>query len=259
MDFASFKSKLSAFFLHFGISISIGVLVALLVFGFWFPYPYSEISGGVDLFLLVILVDICCGPLLTFVVFNNKKPRKELIRDLGAIGVIQLAALIYGLYSVSLARPIYLVFEVDRFRVVTNVEIDQSDLAKAKAGFESLDFTGPKIIAARRPMPTDTDFMRATELAMQGIEISQRPEYWISYDEKREEVLKRAKSINDLIKKIPDKAEIINSSVKKTKFKESELKFLPLQGRNTSDWIVLINSANADVVGFAHVDGFIEP
>ena len=38
--------------------------------------------------------------------------------------MIQLAALIYGLYSVSLARPVVVAFETDRMNVVTAAEID---------------------------------------------------------------------------------------------------------------------------------------
>ena len=48
---------------------------ALLVFAVWYPYPYREISGGRDLFLLVVAVDVVLGPLITFAVFNRAKPR----------------------------------------------------------------------------------------------------------------------------------------------------------------------------------------
>ena len=69
---------------------------ALLVFGIWYPYPYREISGGRELFLLVITVDVILGPLITLAVFNRKKPRSELRRDLAIVALLQLGALGYG-------------------------------------------------------------------------------------------------------------------------------------------------------------------
>ncbi len=48
---------------------------ALLVFAVWYPYPYREISGGRELFTLVVAVDVVLGPLITFVV--RKRERKK--------------------------------------------------------------------------------------------------------------------------------------------------------------------------------------
>lgn len=248
--------KLKAFFVHLCISIALGIFAAVLVFGAWFPYPYRDISGGWHLFVLVMLVDICCGPLLTFVVFSNKKPRKALSRDLLVIGVIQLAALFYGIYTVSLARPVYLVFEVDRFRIVSVADIEIADLKAAPQALQKLSLVGPKIIAARVPKSGDEDFVQAVELGMQGIEVSFQPKYWQPYEDKKGEVLKRAKSIVDLRQKNPDKVEIISYAVKETGLMESSVGYLPLQGRTQSDWVVFIDLNSLDVVGFANVDGF---
>jgi len=63
------------------------------------------------------MVDVILGPLITLTVFNRSKPRSELVRDLTVVGLIQLAALGYGLWTVFVARPVHLVFEYDRFRV----------------------------------------------------------------------------------------------------------------------------------------------
>jgi len=51
------------------------------------------------LFLIVVTVDVILGPLITLAVFNGVKPWTELRRDLAMVGVLQLAALGYGLWS----------------------------------------------------------------------------------------------------------------------------------------------------------------
>ena len=86
------KGRLRASGIHLGISLCIALLAALLVFGLWYPYPYREISGGRALFLLMTAVDVVMGPLITLVVFNQAKRRKELVLDFTVVAVLQLAA-----------------------------------------------------------------------------------------------------------------------------------------------------------------------
>jgi hypothetical protein len=40
------------------------------------------------------------------------------------IALVQVAALAYGVYVMSLARPVVTIFEVDRMRVISAAEID---------------------------------------------------------------------------------------------------------------------------------------
>ena len=127
----NWKERLGAAGIHLGISLAIAALAALLVFGLWYPYPYREISGGRELFLLVVSVDVILGPLITLAVFNRAKPWMELRRDLAVVALIQLAALGYGLWTVSVARPVHLVFEIDRFRVVHAIDVDEAQLGQA--------------------------------------------------------------------------------------------------------------------------------
>ena len=46
------------------------------------------------------------------------------------VAVIQLAALDFGLHTVWQARPLYLVMEIDRFKVVTRPVLDEGDIAQ---------------------------------------------------------------------------------------------------------------------------------
>lgn len=118
------SEKLRASGIHLGLSVLVAALVAAMVFLVWYPYPYRLISGGRDLFLMVIAVDVIIGPLITFVVFSEKKQRRELIADFSVVIIIQLAALGYGMWTVYIARPVYLVFEYNRVVVVHAADVD---------------------------------------------------------------------------------------------------------------------------------------
>jgi hypothetical protein len=123
-----FIPAFKAMTVHFGLSLLVGAIVALLVFTIWFPYPYRELAGGRELFMLVMAVDIVCGPLLTFVLFSPTKPKKELTTDISLIAVIQILALCYGIWTVWQVRPLFLVQDADRFNIISAANIEAKDL-----------------------------------------------------------------------------------------------------------------------------------
>ena len=173
MKSTQFKNRLRASSIHLGISLLIAALAALLVFGLWYPYPYREISGGRDLFFLVVAVDVAMGPLITLAIFNRSKPRRELVMDFTLVGMLQLAALGYGLWTVFVARPVHLVFEYSRLSVVHAVDIEPELLVKAPPALQALPLTGPTLIALRPFKDTDEQF-QFTMAALGGAPLAAR-------------------------------------------------------------------------------------
>ena len=117
------KQKLGATAIHFFGSLVIFSFFTLILLFFWFPEPYFSASGGQQGIIIVALIDVVLGPILTFIVFNLKKPRQELIRDLGIIILLQLAALFYGIYTVYGQRPVAVVFWENKFFTVPAKEL----------------------------------------------------------------------------------------------------------------------------------------
>src|SRR5688572_23160036 len=93
---------------HFGISLAVAGLVYLAVRYLWYPGPLFEIAGGLELLLIIISVDVTLGPLITLIIF---KPGKWGLKfDLTVIGILQVAALIYGLHAIAESRPVFITF-----------------------------------------------------------------------------------------------------------------------------------------------------
>jgi len=88
---------------------------------------------------------VVMGPLLTLVVFDRRKPRTALVRDLTIIAVLQLAALAYGLHTVYIARPVALVYEGGRFRLVTANDVREEELPNAPQAYRTLPLNGPLV------------------------------------------------------------------------------------------------------------------
>ena len=252
------QGRLKAAGIHFGISLLIAALAALLVFFVWYPYPYSKISGGRELFFIVVAVDVIMGPLMTLAVFNLAKPRTELIRDLAIISLLQLAALGYGLWTVSAARPVHLVYEIDRFRVVHAVDIPSQLMEKAAPEFRQLPLTGPTLLSVR-DFKNNNESIEATMLALEGLQLGMRPDLWRDYGASKAQVLTHARPLAELKKRFPQSVADIDAALQKasgTKARSLEaVAYVPMIGRDLF-WTVLVDSNTTEVIAFVPIDSF---
>ena len=250
----NWKGRLHASGIHLGISLSIAALAAAVVFGLWYPYPYREISGGRSLFLLVVFVDVVMGPLITLVIFNRTKPRRELMTDFLVVGLLQLAALSYGLWTVFVARPVHLVFEYNRMAVVHAIDVDPALLSKAPKELQTLPMTGPTAIALR-PFKDSAEQMDATIAAMGGAPLPARSDLWQPYRDSVADILKEAKPVAELQTRFPSQASLIHQAIESTRKTVAQLRYLPLLSRNDA-WTVLLDAITAEPVGFIPLDSF---
>ncbi|QJY34749.1 pilus assembly protein [Diaphorobacter sp. JS3050] len=250
----SWKGRLHASCIHLGVSLSIAALAAVVVFGLWYPYPYREISGGRSLFLLVVFVDVVMGPLITLVIFNRNKPRRELMTDFLVVGLLQLAALSYGIWTVFVARPVHLVFEYNRMAVVHAIDVDLALLSKAPRELQKLPMTGPTAIALR-PFKNSAEQIDATIAAMGGAPLPARSDLWQPYRDSVVDILKEAKPVAELETRFPSQVSVIYRAVESTGKTVPQLRYLPLLGRNNA-WTVLLDAATAEPAGFIPLDSF---
>ena len=251
------QSRLLAAGVHFCISVAIAALAATLVFVVWYPYPYREISGGRELFMIVVGVDVVMGPLLTLAVFNVKKGSKVLRRDLTVIGLFQLAALAYGLWTVAVVRPVHLVFEIDRFRAVHAIEVPRDELARAPAGLGTLPLSGPTLLSVRE-FKDAKERSDTTMEALAGLPLGARPGFWQRYDQGKSQVLARARPLEELKKRFPAQVDEIDAALKSASGGSGKAKpvgYIPMVGRKTF-WTVLVDTNTAEVIAFVPIDSF---
>ncbi|MBV7430677.1 MULTISPECIES: TfpX/TfpZ family type IV pilin accessory protein [unclassified Acidovorax] len=245
-----------AFGTHLMLSALVALLVAYVVLRVWFPHPFGMLAGGLHLFWILVGVDVVCGPLLTAFLFNPAKSRRELVLDLSLVALIQLAALSYGLYSISQARPVVLAFETDRIVAVSVSQIDPADLPQAPAPFQALSWRGPVLLGTRNAIGGD-EKLKSIEMSLQGVEPSARPGWWQPYEDSRVEVQQRMKKLT-LIREQqkPSDQASIDAAVQKTGLPIDRIHYLPLTSQKSLDaWIVLLD-AEAHIVGYAPVGGF---
>lgn len=249
----SWKTRLRASAIHLSISIGVALLAALLVFGWWYPYPYREMSGGRELFTLLVAVDVVLGPLITLVIFNTSKTRRHLMMDFSVIGLLQVAALSYGLWTVFAARPVHLVFEYHRMTLVHAVDIESEVLAKAPLSLQQLPWTGPTLLSLRPLEASET--IESILQATGGIPQAAQANLWQPYEAAREQILQESRPAAQLYQRFSDQRAAIDQAVAATGQGIEHLRYLPLLARRTA-WTVLIDAQSIQPVGFLLLDSF---
>ena len=249
-------AALSASLKHLFASFLVALIGAALVFGLWYPPPYSELLGGKGLFYLLMSVDVVCGPLLTFVVYSPHKARPELRRDIGFVVILQIVAFVYGMNVAIQARPVFLAFEGDSFRVVTALDIDMSGLLAAPQELRVLSLFGPKIIGVRLSNPSDADYPESIRLSVEGLHPSFRPSRWLPYEHQKMAVVQNSRALSALIDSKPMYKDLIEQSVNALNKKIDQLGYLPLVSSKSVDWVAVVDLTNAYPVGFLPIDGW---
>ena len=106
---------------HLLISIFIGLLLSWMIFLLWYPSPLNQATGILTIFFMLLIIDVILGPFLSWLVY--KEGKKTLIFDLIVIVLLQISALSYGIYNIIQARPVWIVYSVDRFDLIRYNEI----------------------------------------------------------------------------------------------------------------------------------------
>jgi hypothetical protein len=162
--------------IHLLISTGIAAGVLALMLGVWYGPTLFRAMGGAALALILIGVDVVLGPALTLVVFRSAK--RGLKFDLAAIALFQLAALLYGCYVVSLARPAFIVFVKDQFQVATVAELEPQYLAEARyPQYRSPPWAGPELVYGDWPKDHEEQ-QKLLFAGLAGVDLQHFPRYY---------------------------------------------------------------------------------
>jgi hypothetical protein len=230
--------RVKASLVHLAISLSIASVLLAIVFFVWYPAPYRGITGVGPIFAMLFGIDVTLGPFITLIIFNPKK--KSLPFDLAFIACVQLAALAYGTYSVFIARPVYIVFNVDRFDMVLANDVEPKSAAKAQPAFRSAPITGPEVVAAH--LPTDREERNKILLAasLGGSDVPQLPEYYQPYADALADVKSRLKPLAALRQHNAKASAEDLAQLKPYEGREDKFGYVPMRGK-LDDLAVIIN------------------
>src|ERR1700722_7320857 len=126
------KFRLKAFALHLlGSFLALSSVLGAFYVG-WSHWPGWHLTEAVHVVAVLVGVDVVIGPLITLVIANERKPGRELARDIAIIVAVQLTALGYGTTALWNGRPLYYAFSVNSLQVVQASDIDPEAARQAR-------------------------------------------------------------------------------------------------------------------------------
>lgn len=248
------SKRIIASLIHLCVSLFLVLSVLTVVILLWYPRPYFDAMGVGKMLLILVCVDVTIGPLITLIIFNPAK--KTLKFDLAIIAILQLIALMYGINTVFSGRPVYVVYNVDMFTVVSAVDIPNVELVKAH--INSLPLTGPKIVGARLPVD-NKERERILYSAMRGgPDLPQMPQYYLSYEALASEVKARMLPLDVLIDHQPksianETRSLISDAVSRRGLRADEVAFVPMRAK-VQDFTVLVRRSDSSIVSILPID-----
>lgn len=250
------KNRFFAAGIHFLCSLGVVSVAAYLIFQVWLPSPFDQIASGNELFFIVFAVDLVLGPFLTLILWTPIKPKYQLQIDMVLIVFLQVSALTYGLREIYSSRPVLMVFEIDRLRVVYANDVDEQKLQLAPKEYRTLSAKGPILAAVQKLSNDDPKFLESVQKSLNGIHLAFRPEHWVTYDSQKEQILQKLRPVTDLYKRYPDRMTELKKNVDAIGVPEVELGYLPLVSGDTTDWVGIVTRYDARPTIYFQIDGW---
>ncbi|MFT5221572.1 MAG: hypothetical protein ACI9LO_002516 [Planctomycetota bacterium] len=241
-----FKQKALAAGAHFTLSLAVFAALIFTILFFWFPEPYFTASGGIQGFKLVALVDLVLGPLLTFVVFNSAKPRSELVRDLGIIVLLQVSALVWGIYAVAGQRPIAVVFWENSFYTVPYEELNEHYSDNAE--FTRLAKDPRQLIYAEKPIDQDGINKMLALVTDRSIPPHHQIHLYRPFDANFAQTMQHSLNLREIITSNADMKAQLDKLLTESRTEMADNIYLPLQSRYRN--IVLVFNKSGEELGY---------
>ena len=142
-------TRYSAALLHFLVSLSVFAILVGILLLVWYPAAYFSAAGGWQGLQLLAAVDLVLGPLITLIIYNPEKSRRELRVDIFSVVALQLIALVLGIKAVYEQRPVAVVFLDTSFYTVPALAISSQGIPLADLSRYGDSF--PVYVYAERP------------------------------------------------------------------------------------------------------------
>jgi hypothetical protein len=228
------RFRFKALGLHLLASATVLTLVLGTLFFGWYRWPGWYLTEVTEVVIVMIGVDIVVGPLLTFVIARDTKPRRELKRDIAMIVAVQLCALIYGATSLWSGRPLYYAFSENVLQLVQAYDINDEEARRGRSDNPDLAphwYSLPRWIWA--PLPRDP---QEREKIVSGVmkgenDVISMPIYFKPWCKGLPSLKMQLKKVDDVAYFTPRDKKILKQHMQSLGVSTDQLNAMPYTGR----------------------------
>jgi hypothetical protein len=217
----------------------------------WYRWPGWYLTDVTTVVLVLMGVDVVIGPLLTFVIANQNKPRRELKRDIGIIVAVQLCALFYGSASLWDGRPLYYAFSENILQQVQAYDIDSKEAElgqKQNAALAPHWYSTPRWIWAPLPQDTEESQKIVTAAITGGDDVISMPRYFKPWEQGLPSLRSHLKKVDDVAYFAKSEKAKLKQRMKAAGIPTNELNAIPLTGRG-HPLLAILDPATATIRG----------
>ncbi len=249
--------RFKAFGLHIiGSACLLGLALGGLYFG-WYRWPGWYLSGALKIALLMAAVDVVAGPLLTLIIANPNKPRRELARDVSIIVVVQLAAAGYGVTTLWDGRPLYYTYSERFLEMVQAGDLDPEQVAlgqKLNPALAPHWYSLPRWIYAPLPKAANLADEIKSAAVNGGDDVIQMPRYYKPWEDGLAEMRKNLRVVDKMSELLPRDKKVARERLREMGVPSDQPIALPMLGRGRP-LVAIIDPATARITALIRIDG----
>ena len=250
------KFRFKAFGLHvFGSTCLFVLALGCLYFG-WYRWPGWYLSGALTIVLMMAGIDVVLGPLLTLIIANPRKPRRELARDISVIVAVQLVAAGYGITTLWHGRPLYYTYSERFLEMVQATDLSNEEIALGRKLNPALAphwYSLPRWIYV--PLPKDAKLSdHIMQSAIQGgDDVIQMPRYYRPWNEGLSELRTKLRIVGEMTELGKHDKEVATARMRALGVSADQRVALPMLGRG-EPLVAVIDPATASIRALIRVD-----
>jgi len=222
--------RLKAFGWHLlGSACAMMLLLGGMYLG-WYRWPGWYLTGAAKIALMVAGFDVVLGPLLTLVIANPRKPRRELVRDIGIIVCVQIAAAGYGATTLWQGRVLYYTYSEKWLQIVQATDLDAEQIAlaeKLNPNFAPHWYSLPRWVYAQ--MPDDPQVRE--RIVGGGIDVIQMPRYFRPWEAGLPRLRQDLRALDKMPEFTPPESKLLKKRMQQMGLPFDTPTALPLMGR----------------------------
>jgi hypothetical protein len=247
------KQRFLAFGIHLSLSLTVLSLFSTLVLLAWYPSPLLDVQGGVNVMAILLSVDVILGPLMTLILF--KPGKKGLKFDLTVVALFQISAFLYGAHAIYSEHPLYLVFAVDRFQVITPSQIDLTELKVPELKRAFWQRPLPVSIAPPDDPKERKEILFSTMLSG-GKDYPELPKFYRPYPTSLSDMAEHALDLNALQQRTAQGRAQIQALLQAHNMTANQILAFPITGK-ALDMTVLVAKSDGHLLGMVPVDPWV--